>query len=131
MNSKTKHPVIDMMSDQKNITKKGGTMRLGSYVCELTKNSIAYKAYDKSKVNERHRHRYEFNPKFQAEFEANGMHITGVNPETKLAEIVELKDHPYFIGVQFHPEYKSTVLNPDPLFVRFLKAAVTFNLSSK
>jgi CTP synthase len=131
MNAKTKHPVIDMMSDQKNITKKGGTMRLGSYVCELTKNSIAYKAYDKSKVNERHRHRYEFNPKFQAEFEANGMHITGVNPETKLAEIVELKDHPYFIGVQFHPEYKSTVLNPHPLFVRFLKAAVTFNLSSK
>jgi CTP synthase len=131
MNAKTKHPVIDMMSDQKNITKKGGTMRLGSYVCELTKNSIAYKAYDKSKVNERHRHRYEFNPKFQAEFEANGMHITGINPETKLAEIVELKDHPYFIGVQFHPEYKSTVLNPHPLFVRFLKAAVTFNLSSK
>ncbi len=131
MNAKTKHPVIDMMSDQKNITKKGGTMRLGSYVCELTKNSIAYKAYDKSKVNERHRHRYEFNPKFQAEFEANGLHITGINPETKLAEIVELKDHPYFIGVQFHPEYKSTVLNPHPLFVRFLKAAVAFNLSSK
>ncbi len=131
MNAKTKHPVIDMMSDQKNITKKGGTMRLGSYVCELSKNSIAYKAYDKSKVNERHRHRYEFNPKFQAEFEANGLHITGINPETKLAEIVELKDHPYFIGVQFHPEYKSTVLNPHPLFVRFLKAAVAFNLSSK
>ncbi len=131
MNSKTKHPVIDMMSDQKNITKKGGTMRLGSYVCELTKNSLAYKAYDKSKVNERHRHRYEFNAKFQSEFESRGMQITGVNPETKLAEIVELKDHPYFIGVQFHPEYKSTVLNPHPLFVRFLKAAVVFSQSAK
>ncbi len=131
MNAKTKHPVIDMMPDQKNITKKGGTMRLGSYVCELTKNSLAYKAYDKSKVNERHRHRYEFNSKFQKDFEAHGMQITGINPDTKLAEIVEIKDHPYFMGVQFHPEYKSTVLNPHPLFVRFLKAAVAYSQSIK
>jgi len=129
MNAKTKHAVIDMMPDQKKITKKGGTMRLGSYVCELTKNTIAYKAYEKTKVNERHRHRYEFNSTYQKDFETAGMQITGVNPDTKLAEIVEIKDHPYFIGVQFHPEYKSTVLNPHPLFVRFIKAAVAYSQS--
>ncbi len=129
MNAKTKHAVIDMMPDQKKITKKGGTMRLGSYVCELTKNTIAYKAYEKTKVNERHRHRYEFNSTYQKDFETAGMQITGVNPDTKLAEIVEIKNHPYFIGVQFHPEYKSTVLNPHPLFVRFIKAAVAYSQS--
>ncbi len=127
MNSKTKHAVIDMMPDQKKITAKGGTMRLGSYTCEIAKDSKAYRAYEKSKVSERHRHRYEFNSQFQKEFEDNGMLITGVNPETKLAEIVELKNHPYFIGVQFHPEYKSTVLTPHPLFIRFIKAAVTYS----
>ncbi|OYU95149.1 MAG: CTP synthetase [Bacteroidetes bacterium B1(2017)] len=127
MNPKTKHAVIDMMPDQKKITKKGGTMRLGSYVCEITKGSKAHHAYEKSKVNERHRHRFEFNNQFTKEFESAGMQITGVNPETKLAEIVEIKNHPYFIGVQFHPEYKSTVLNPHPLFVRFVKAAVTYS----
>ncbi len=127
MNPKTKHPVIDMMPDQKKITAKGGTMRLGSYVCELTKDSIAHKAYDKSKVSERHRHRYEFNNLYLKEFEAKGMSITGINPETKLAEIVEIKNHPYFLGVQFHPEYKSTVLNPHPLFIRFIKAAVVYS----
>lgn len=127
MNSKTKHAVIDMMPDQKKITAKGGTMRLGSYTCEIAKDSKAYKAYEKSKVSERHRHRYEFNSHYQKEFEDNGMLITGVNPETRLAEIVELKNHPYFIGVQFHPEYKSTVLNPHPLFIRFIKAAVTYS----
>ncbi|MBC7383548.1 MAG: CTP synthase [Bacteroidia bacterium] len=127
MNIKTKHPVIDMMPEQKKITMKGGTMRLGSYICEISKDSIAYKAYEKSKVSERHRHRFEFNNQFQKDFEAKGMFVTGVNPETKLAEIIEIKNHPYFMGVQFHPEYKSTVLNPHPLFIRFIKAAVTFS----
>jgi CTP synthase len=129
MNPKTKHAVIDLMQGQKNITKKGGTMRLGSYVCELSKGSKAYAAYEKSKINERHRHRFEFNNTYIKQFEDNGMQITGVNPDTKLAEIVEIKSHPYFIGVQFHPEYKSTVLNPHPLFVKFVKAAVQFSQS--
>jgi CTP synthase len=129
MNPKTKHAVIDLMQGQKNVTKKGGTMRLGSYTCEITKGSKAYSAYEKSKINERHRHRFEFNNNFLKDFEDNGMQITGVNPDTKLAEIVEIKNHPYFVGVQFHPEYKSTVLNPHPLFVKFVKAAVQFSQS--
>jgi CTP synthase len=127
MNPKTKHAVIDMMPDQKKITAKGGTMRLGAYVCEVSKDSKAYKAYEKTKVTERHRHRYEFNNKYLADFESLGMAVTGINPDTKLAEIVEVKDHPYFVAVQFHPEYRSTVLNPHPLFIKFVKAAVTFN----
>jgi CTP synthase len=129
MNPKTKHAVIDLMQGQKSITKKGGTMRLGSYTCELTKGSKAFSAYEKSKINERHRHRFEFNNNFSKDFEDNGMQITGVNPDTKLAEIIEIKSHPYFVGVQFHPEYKSTVLNPHPLFVKFVKAAVQFSQS--
>jgi CTP synthase len=128
MNAETSHPVIDMMADQKNITAKGGTMRLGSYVCEVSKDSKAYKAYEKTKITERHRHRYEFNNKYQKDFEKHGLSITGINPETKLAEIVEIKTHPYFVAVQFHPEYKSTVLNPHPLFVRFIKAALAKSL---
>ncbi len=127
MNTKTKHPVIDMMPEQKKITTKGGTMRLGSYVCEIARDSKAYKAYEKTRVSERHRHRFEFNNKYQDDFEKHGLLVTGVNPDTKLAEIVELKDHPYFVGVQFHPEYKSTVLSPHPLFIRFIKAAVAFS----
>ncbi|MCC7533260.1 MAG: CTP synthase [Bacteroidia bacterium] len=129
MNAKTKFPVIDLMPDQKKITSKGGTMRLGAYTCELSKDSKAYKAYDKTKITERHRHRYEFNSKFAKDFEKSGMHITGTNPDTKLAEIVEVKDHPFFVGVQFHPEYKSTVLTPHPLFVKFIKAAVEYSNS--
>lgn len=129
MNAKTKHPVIDMMPDQKKITAKGGTMRLGAYVCELNKDSKAYKAYGSSKVTERHRHRFEFNNKFLADFEQAGLVVSGTNPDTKLAEIVELKNHPYFLAVQFHPEYRSTVLNPHPLFIRFVKAAVAFSQS--
>jgi CTP synthase len=129
MNPKTKHPVIDLMPEQKKITKKGGTMRLGSYTCEIAKGTKAYSAYEKSKTTERHRHRYEFNNQYQADFEKNGMQITGINPDSKLAEIVEIKSHPYFIGVQFHPEYKSTVLTPHPLFVKFIKAAVAFSQS--
>lgn len=123
MNEKTKNPVIDMMPEQKKITAKGGTMRLGSYACELSKGSKAYSAYGKSKINERHRHRYEFNNKYMADFAKAGMIASGVNPETKLVEIVEVPKHPFFIGVQFHPELKSTVLNPHPLFIKFVKYA--------
>jgi CTP synthase len=129
MNPKTKHPVIDMMPEQKKITSKGGTMRLGAYTCEIARDSQAYKAYEKARVTERHRHRFEFNNQYQKEFEAAGMSLTGINPDTKLAEIVEVKDHPFFVGVQFHPEYKSTVLNPHPLFVRFVKKAIEYSNS--
>jgi CTP synthase len=116
-----------MMPEQKKITAKGGTMRLGSYACEIVKNTLAFKIYEKTKTSERHRHRYEFNNHFLKDFEKNGMIISGINPDTKLAEIVELKEHPFFIGVQFHPEYKSTVLNPHPLFIKFIKAALLYS----
>lgn len=129
MNPKTKHPVIDMMPEQKKITSKGGTMRLGAYSCELKKDTKAYRAYEKQKIQERHRHRYEFNNKFMKEYEGKGMIASGVNPDTKLVEIVELKDHPYFVAVQFHPEYKSTVENPHPLFIKFIKAAIEYSKS--
>ena len=124
VNPKTENPVIDMMPEQKKITKKGGTMRLGAYACDLKKNSLAHKAYQNLHVSERHRHRYEFNNKYLADFEKNGMIATGVNPDSNLVEIIELKDHPWFLGVQFHPELKSTVENPHPLFVSFVKACL-------
>ncbi|NQW42582.1 MAG: CTP synthase, partial [Bacteroidetes bacterium] len=124
MNEKTKYPVIDMMASQKRITQKGGTMRLGAYDCNLNKGTQAFKAYGKPKISERHRHRFEFNNKYTADFEKAGMALTGINPETNLVEIVELPNHPYFVGVQFHPELKSTVENPHPLFVRFIKKAL-------
>ena len=124
MDAKTKHPVIDMMADQKVIKSKGGTMRLGEYPCNITKGTKAYSAYGKLKVAERHRHRYEFNNAYLKSFEAAGMTASGINPNTGLVEIVEVKNHPWFVGVQFHPEYKSTVIKPHPLFVRFVKAAL-------
>lgn len=124
MDENTKFPVISMMSEQKKITMKGGTMRLGSYDCNLTKGSLAYKIYGKSKISERHRHRYEFNNQYQKDFEKNGMSLTGINPETGLCEIVEINSHPFFIGVQFHPELKSTVEAPHPIFVKFIKKAM-------
>lgn len=124
MDAKTKHPVIDMMADQKVIKSKGGTMRLGEYPCNITKGTKAYSAYGKLKVAERHRHRYEFNNAYLKSFEAAGMTASGINPDTGLVEIVEVKNHPWFVGVQFHPEYKSTVIKPHPLFVRFVKAAL-------
>ncbi len=127
MNEKTKHPVIDMMPDQKKITEKGGTMRLGAYSCEILKGTKAYSAYGKTRISERHRHRYEFNNKYLNDFKIKGMVASGMNPETGLVEIVEITDHPYFVGVQYHPELKSTVENPHPLFVRFVKAAMEFN----
>lgn len=120
----TPHPVIDIMEEQKEITDKGGTMRLGAYKCELLKSSNIYKAYGKEEVNERHRHRYEFNDKYLEMYEKAGMIATGKNPETGLVEIVEIPKHKWFVGVQFHPEYKSTVLNPHPIFVNFVNAVM-------
>lgn len=123
MDAKTRDAVIDLMEDQKNIVNKGGTMRLGAYACELKKGSLAYQAYSRSKlIQERHRHRYEFNNKYLESFEKAGMIATGINPDSKLVEIIELQDHPWFLGVQYHPELKSTVLNPHPLFARFVNA---------
>jgi CTP synthase len=123
MTSLTKHPVIDLMEEQKNITEKGGTMRLGGYACALKKGSKVQEAYGADMVRERHRHRYEFNNVFLEEFEQHGMISTGVNPDSGLVEIMEQTDHPWFMGTQFHPEYRSTVLNPHPLFIAFIKAA--------
>ena len=125
-NPKTPHPVIDMMEDQKKITMKGGTMRLGAYPCELKKGSKAAHVYGKTKISERHRHRFEFNSHYAEAFEKAGMVPTGINPDTGLVEIMELKGHPWFVGVQFHPELKSTVMNPQPLFVHFVKAAMEY-----
>jgi len=124
MDLKTKYPVIDIMDDQKNIINKGGTMRLGSWDCKLKKNSLVSKIYNCDTIHERHRHRYEFNSKYFKDIEENGMSMTGINNDTELVEIIELKNHPWFVGVQFHPEYKSTVLSPHPLFVSFIAAAV-------
>lgn len=120
----TPHPVIDLMEDQKEITDKGGTMRLGAYPCVLKDDSTAFKAYKVEDISERHRHRYEFNNQYLEQFEAAGMRAVGINPETNLVEVVEIPAHPYFVGVQYHPEYKSTVANPHPLFVEFVKAAL-------
>lgn len=124
----TPHPVIDLMQDQKNIESKGGTMRLGSYRCRLQKGSLAHKSYGKIEVSERHRHRFEFHNDYRKQFTDNGMKITGVNPDQNLVEIVELSNHPYFVGVQFHPELKSTVERPHPLFISFVKAALKHKL---
>jgi CTP synthase len=120
----TPHPIIDLMAEQKKITKKGGTMRLGAYACELRRRSKASAAYSNLKISERHRHRYEFNNQYREAMEKAGMAASGINLETDLVEIVEIKDHPWFVGVQFHPELKSTVEKPHPLFVAFVKAAV-------
>ena len=122
MKAYTKHPVICLMEEQKSIVNKGGTMRLGSYPCALKKGSKAYKAYGKVNVEERHRHRFEFNNEYKDAFEKAGMKCVGTNPKSGLVEIIELENHPFFVASQFHPEYKSTVMNPHPLFVGFLKA---------
>jgi CTP synthase len=126
MNPDTRNPVIDMMEEQKKVTMKGGTMRLGSYPCIIKENTLAYSIYGTSEIHERHRHRWEFNNKYLKEFENSGMIASGINPESGLVEIMELKNHPFFIGVQFHPELKSTVENPHPIFVHFIKAAKEF-----
>lgn len=124
LNPKTKHPVIDLMEEQKKITAKGGTMRLGAYTCKLKKSSKSAHAYGESVIQERHRHRYEFNNAYLESMEEAGLKSVGINPESNLVEVVELKDHPWFIGVQYHPELRSTVMNPHPLFVKFVEAAV-------
>ena len=123
MNVNTTHPVIDLMEDQKSIEAKGGTMRLGAFPCDIKEGTLAHSIYDATHISERHRHRWEFNNKYISDFEKAGMVPSGKNPGTGLVEIVELPDHPFFIGVQYHPELKSTVENPHPLFVNFIKAA--------
>ncbi len=120
----TANPVIDLMADQKIISAKGGTMRLGAYSCEIKKKTKAFDAYKLSQISERHRHRWEFNNKYLKQIEAAGMVATGINTDSGLVEIVEITDHPWFVGVQFHPELKSTVENPHPLFVDFVKACL-------
>ena len=122
MHPNTPHPVIDLMEEQKNIIDLGGTMRLGAYKCKLSDDSKLSKEYKENNILERHRHRYEFNNKYFKDFESNGMKATGLNPDSDLVEIVELESHKWFTGVQFHPEYKSTVLNPHPVFISFMKA---------
>jgi len=123
MNADTQYPVIHLMNEQKEVQNKGGTMRLGSYDCEIAPDSKIINFYGKSTIQERHRHRYEFNNEYLDAFEKAGMRASGKNEETGLVEIVELENHPFFIGVQFHPEYKSTVENPHPLFVALVNAA--------
>jgi len=125
-NNKTTYPVIDMMEDQKKISGLGGTMRLGAYPCTLNEGTKAYETYHKTDISERHRHRYEFNNKYISEFTGAGMILSGINTKDDLVEIVELSDHPWFLGVQFHPEYKSRVAEPHPVFVSFVNAAKVF-----
>lgn len=127
LDERTPHPVIDLMESQKNLTHLGGTMRLGAWNCELEEGSLIQKIYGGEKlISERHRHRYEFNGKYRKTLEKAGLKFTGINPETGLVEVVELADHPWFVGVQYHPEYKSTVAEPHPLFVAFVKAAKVY-----
>ncbi len=130
INEKTKYPVIDLMEEQKSVTEKGGTMRLGSYKCELLHGSEAWRCYKKEEISERHRHRYEFNNRYLTDFRNAGMISCGTNPQSGLVEIVEIPSHIWFVGVQFHPEYSSTVLRPHPLFAGFVKACIKKNEAS-
>ncbi len=129
MNPKTPAPVIDLLPDQKKITAKGGTMRLGAYQCQLAKKSRAAEAYGKLEISERHRHRFEFNNTYKDAMEGAGLWASGINPDSGLVEIVELRNHPWFVGVQFHPELKSRVEAPHPLFAAFVKAALSYRRS--
>lgn len=126
-NSRTEFPVISLMEEQKNITHKGGTMRLGSWKCKIKDNTLLRKIYQQKEINERHRHRYEVNSDFWKEFLEKGLIDSGINPETQLVEAVELPSHPFYVGVQYHPEYKSTVENPHPLFTHFINASLASN----
>ncbi len=128
MNESTAHPVINLMEEQKDIENMGGTMRLGAWKCSLKNDTLANKIYGKSEIMERHRHRYEFNGDYLTEMEQKGLVASGINPDTGLVEVIEVPTHPFFIGVQYHPEYKSTVANPHPLFVSFVAAAVQHKL---
>ncbi|MEF9986425.1 MAG: CTP synthase [Bacteroidales bacterium] len=127
INPTTQNPVIDLMEEQKTLTRKGGTMRLGAYECDIKEETLAYKIYGTTRISERHRHRYEFNNNYVEQLENAGMVLSGRNPETGLIEIIELPNHPFFIGVQFHPELKSTVENPQPIFIAFIKAAMEYS----
>jgi CTP synthase len=124
INKHTEHPVINIMEEQKKITNKGGTMRLGAYPCSISEDSKSFDCYQEKVIEERHRHRFEFNNDYKTKFEENGMVATGINPNSNLVEIVEIPSHPWFVGVQFHPEYKSSVAHPQPLFVGFIEAAI-------
>lgn len=126
MDEYTPHPVISLMESQKDVVNKGGTMRLGAWDCDIVEGSIAHKVYGKTSIKERHRHRFEFNDDYKEQIEAAGMKATGLNPDTGLVEIIEIPEHNWFVGVQYHPEYKSTVANPHPLFVEFVKAALKY-----
>ena len=131
MHPNTPDPVINLMEEQKSITDKGGTMRLGAWACDIKMDSLAQKVYKSNSILERHRHRYEFNNKYKEQLEHAGMLATGLNPETGLVEIIEIPTHPWFVGVQYHPEYKSTVKSPHPLFVAFIKAALKHKKNAK
>ena len=131
MDADTPHPVISLMDDQHNIIQKGGTMRLGAWTCAIEKDTLLHKVYQKTSIEERHRHRYEFNDAYYEQYQTNGMIASGVNPETKLVEAIELPTHPWFVGVQYHPEYSSTVANPHPLFVGFVNACNRYAQSKK
>ena len=126
----TPYPVLDLMEDQKSITQMGGTMRLGSYKCKIKQGTLAFKIYRQELIEERHRHRYEVNPAFLPLFEKNGFIVSGVNPETGLVEIMEIPSHRFFIGVQFHPEFKSRFEYPHPLFIEFVKSAYQHALNN-
>lgn len=124
IDDQTTHNVIDIMEAQKLVTNMGGTMRLGAYDCTIAKDSKTYQAYQSEQIQERHRHRYEFNNEYRPSFEENGMHCVGINPDSELVEIIELPQHPWYIGTQFHPEYSSTVIKPHALFISFIKATI-------
>ena len=125
MNPATNHPVIDLLENQKKIAHKGGTMRLGAYPCKLEEGSRVHSIYNSPLISERHRHRYEFNNEYLSRFKEAGMQFSGINPDAGLVEIIELQDHPFFIAVQFHPEYKSTVESPHPLFISFVASCLS------
>ncbi|HEX7755942.1 MAG TPA: gamma-glutamyl-gamma-aminobutyrate hydrolase family protein, partial [Niabella sp.] len=125
MDENAADPVIDLMESQKQVTEKGGTMRLGAYDCHLKEGTLAAAIYGTTHISERHRHRWEFNNQYLEAFEKAGMVASGKNPESGLVEVIELPAHPFFIGVQFHPELKSTVENPHPVFVKFVEAALS------
>ena len=131
MDPQTPHNVIDLMEEQKSISNMGGTMRLGAYDCILKEGSKAAEAYGSTKVSERHRHRFEFNNEYRGQFEQAGMMCVGENPATRLVEVVEMPNHRWFIGTQYHPEYSSTVLEPNPIFLSFIRAAISYSEEKK
>jgi CTP synthase len=131
MDPSTPHPVIDLMEEQKEITHLGGTMRLGAWECTIEDNSIAKEVYGTNQIFERHRHRYEYNNQYASQLQSHGLRSTGINPKTSLVEIIEIPEHPWFVGVQYHPEYKSTVANPHPLFKAFIKASKEYSQKKK